>query len=112
MSKNRLDKILTREIQSAKQTPSIEDVTAMFTGKDNNSIPKPVKKSTVKKRAKRNTGVGVGSKEVDTIEQIPEINHIPQIPDGFPEDTVLNDDGTLTLPDGRIIRKKQEVDHG
>ena len=27
------------------------------------------------------------------------------IPDGFPEGTILNDDDTLTLPDGRMVQK-------
>ncbi len=66
-------------------------------------------------RAKRD-GVDLN----EEIEQIPEIDHIeeintidplPQIPDGFPDGTAMNDDGTLTLPDGRMVRKiVQEVE--
>ena len=110
MSKNRLDEILKREIHGAKQTPSVKDAVAMLMGNDKHSIPKPAQKSTAKKRAKRNAADG--SKEVEQIDQIQEIDHIAEIPDGFPKGTILNDDGTLTLPDGRMIRKKQEVSDG
>ena len=31
------------------------------------------------------------------------------VPDGFPKGTVLNKDQTLTLPDGRLVRKISEA---
>ena len=109
MSKNRLDEMLDR--LDTKQTPSVGDVVALLAGKDKRIIPKPKKKSTSKKRLKRIAEIKAkrGSEEVETIEEIPKIKHIAKIPDGFPAGTILNDDGTLTLPDGRVIRKKQEV---
>ena len=121
MSKNILDEKLSEEIKGAK-TPSIEEAVAMLTGKDKRSIPKPVKKYTEEERAERMAKIKAirEAKEpkavnaIEGIKQIPSIDHIskiPEIPTGFPEGTVLNDDGTLTLPDGRMIRKKQEVDH-
>jgi hypothetical protein len=115
MSKNILDEKLSEEIRGAK-TPSAKEAVAMLTGKDKHSIPKPVKKYTEEERAERMAKIKAirEAKEpraVDDVEHIAEIVHISEIPDGFPNGTVLNDDGTLTLPDGRMIRKKQEVDH-
>ncbi len=111
MSKNRLNEIMAREIQSAKQTPSAEDLIAMLTGKDKRSTPKPVPKYTEEERSNRIAKLKAKRDGVEEPEPIPEINHIPEIPDGFPEGTVLNDDGTLILPDGRMIRKIQGADH-
>ena len=109
--------------RAKSKKPSAEDVVDTLFGrqkKSSSSIAKPGEKRTEAERSARiakikskRDAVGIGgSEEVDTIDHIPEIAHLPQIPDGFPEGTVLNDDGTLTLPDGRMIRKKQEVDHG
>ena len=108
MSKNILDEILAREIQRTK-TPSVKDAVAMLIGKDERSIPKPMKKNTAKKKVKRKTVDDVVPEKTGTIEQIPKIDHISEIPDGFPEGTVLNDDATLTLADGRTIQKIPEV---
>ena len=110
MSKNRLIETLDR--LGKKKTPSVEDAVAMLMGKAKRKIPRSVPKYTGKKRAKRKAVDDVVPEEVETIDPIPKIDHIPEIPDGFPSGTLLNDDGTLTLPDGRMIRKKQEVDHG
>ena len=112
MSKNRLDEILSEEIRGAK-TPSVQDAVAMLTGKDDKrSIAKPVKKYTEEERSNRIAELKAKRDGVEEPEHIPEIDHIPGIPDGFPEGTILNDDGTLTLLDGRTIRKiEQEVDH-
>jgi hypothetical protein len=96
---------LSEEIKGAK-TPSVEEAVAMLTGKDKRSIPKSKPRDTKDKKAKRD------SKKPDHIAKIPKIDYIAEIPDGFPDGTILNDDGTLTLPDGRMIRKKQEVNHG
>ena len=113
MSKNRLIETLDR--LGKKQTPSVGDAVAMLMGKSKQKIPRSVPKYTSKIKSRRDAVNDVVPEEVETlekIEHIPEIDHIPEIPDGFPNGTILNDDGTLTLPDGRMIRKKQEVDHG
>ena len=121
MSKSIFNEMLDREVQRrAKQTPSVEEAVAMLVGrKDKRSIPKSKPKYTEAQRAERMAKIKAirDSKKpeaIDTIEDIPEIDHIakiPEIPTGFPEGTILNDDGTLSLPDGRTIRKKQEADH-
>ena len=99
---------LSRAIErvNGNKPSTVEDVINVLTkqtkSKDiiSNSKPKKHRKTPTAKS------------EIEEPEHIPAIDHLPEIPDGFPEDTVLNDDGTLTLPDGRIIRKKaQEVDH-
>ena len=119
MSKNVLNEALDREIQRREQSPSARELYAILTGKDNKrSISKSVKKYTeeeraeriAKMRAKREGTDAVGSEEIDHLDHTPKIDHINKIPDGFPKDTIMNDDGTLTLPDGRQIRKiEQEV---
>ena len=111
MSKNILNEVLDREIRGAK-TPSVEDAVAMLLGKDKRNIPKPVKKYTGKERLNRIAELKAKRDGAEEPEQIPALDHIPEIPDGFPEGTIMNDDGSLTLPDGRTIRKiEQEVDH-
>ena len=113
MSKNILDEILSEEIRGAKQTPSVKDVVAMLTGKaDKRSIAKSTPKYTKEERATKIAEMKAKRDGVEESEQIPALDHIPEIPDGFPEGTILNDDQSLTLPDGRMIRKKeQEVNH-
>ena len=105
MSKNILDSVLDREIQGVKQIPSVEDAVAMLTGKDKRSIPK--QKYIRKQKTERSEKIA--ELKADHIDQIPEIDHISKIPEGFPEGTIMNDDQTLTLPDGRTIRK---IDQG
>ena len=118
MSKSIFNEMLDREVQRAKQKPSVEDAIARITGKDNRIVPKSKPKYTEAQKAERMAKVKAirDSKAIDHIKQIPEIEHIakiPEIPTGFPKGTVLNDDGTLTLPDGRTLRrKKQGVSHG
>ena len=84
------------------KTSTVEDVISMLTKQ-----PKPkdiISNSKPKKRRK------VSPAKLD-VKHIPKISDIPDIPDGFPEGTVLNADNTLTLPDGRTIRKIEELDH-
>lgn len=117
MSKNLLDEML--DGRGAKQTPSIKDVTAMLTGKeDKRSIPKSVKTQTKEQKAERSERISAlkterdGAEHIPEIDQINEIDQIDQIPEGFPEGTIMNDDGSLNLPDGRRIRKiEQGEDH-
>ena len=114
MSKNILAEMLDREIRGAK-TPSVEDVVAMLTGKDDKrSIAKSTPKYTKEERATKIAEMKAKRDGIDAggSEEPEHIDHIPEIPDGFPEGTILNDDQSLTLPDGRTIRKiEQEVDH-
>ncbi len=80
MIKNDLDKAL----ETANKIPSVEDVITKIYGKNEYVAPKYSK--TKRKRVAVN------------------------IPDGFPKDTIVNNDGTLTLPDGRMVRKIQETE--
>ena len=86
MSKNDLDEVLA----NAEYTPTAEDVTTHIYGKKeepNNTV------TVTKPRASK--------------ADIP-LDQMEEVPDGFPEGTILNEDSTLTLPDGRMIRKIEQ----
>ena len=90
MIKNDLDKAL----ETANKTPSTNDVVTKIYGKKSHSVTDPVKSYNVTKPIKKHK-----TKKRATV----------NIPDGFPKDTIVNNDGTLTLPDGRLVRKISEV---
>ena len=79
MIKNDLDKAL----EIANKTPSAEDVITKIYGKK--EYVEPVYSKPKRKKVAVN------------------------IPSGFPAGTVLNDDQTLTLPDGRMVQKIVEA---
>ena len=90
------------------------------------SIAKPAKKYTPEQKAERAAKLaalkakrdGTDNESIDPADRIEEIEEIAQIdtidplpvPNGFPEGTIMNDDATLTLPDGRMVRKIQETE--
>ena len=134
MSQTLLDQALEREIQRFKEPISVEDATDMLMGKTiTGSIPKPAKRSTSKQKEERAAKIAALKAKRDGTDIVDDIPVMPgRDGDGsqadpiveesekelakedeeyllskFPEGTVLNDDQTLTLPDGRMIRKIQ-----
>ena len=73
---------LDKVLEKANKTPSSNDVVKKIYGERKSKYVAPIKKHKAKKR---------------------------EIPNGFPKGTVLNKDQTLTLPDGRLVRKISEV---
>ncbi len=132
MSRSRFDEILNEEIQRLKNPTSIKDAVAILTGRDNRIVAKPVKKYSKQQKAERAAKIaalkakrdGANNESIDPTDRIEEIDPIPEIgeiaqintidplpvPDGFPEGTIMNNDATLTLPDGRMVRKIQRVE--
>ena len=127
MSRNRLDEMLNEEIQRTKEPISVQDAIAMLTGKTTSDIvAKPTKRYSKKQKAERAEIIvalkarrnGTTDESIDPTDRIEEIDPIPEIqeiaplpvPDGFPKGTIMNNDATLTLPDGRMVRKIQGVE--
>ena len=117
MKKTLLDEALERELKRVKEPISGEDAIAKLTGRDTRMVPEPApKKYTPKQKAERAEKLaalkakrdGTDNESIDPTDRIKEINPLP-VPDGFPDGTIMNDDQTLTLPDGRTIRKIPEV---
>jgi len=73
---------LDKALETANKTPSTNDVITKIYGKKKSKYVAPAKKHKAKKR---------------------------KIPNRFPKGTVLNKDQTLTLPDGRLVRKISEA---
>jgi hypothetical protein len=79
MIKNELDSVL----ENANKIPSTEEIITKIYGKSKDVKPKSLPAKKKRKKMKQT------------------------LPDGFPKDTMVNGDGTLTLPDGRMVRKIQ-----
>ena len=131
MSRSRFDEILSEEIQRLKKPTSVEDAVAMLMGRDNRIVAKPVKKYSKQQKAERaeklaalkakrdgtdivdTAGLDGDGSQADPIvkESEKELQKEDEeyLLSKFPEGTIMNDDETLTLPDGRMIRKIPEV---
>ncbi len=131
MSRNILEEALNREIQRSKEPISVEEAVAMLTGRDNRIVAKPAKKYSKQEKAERAVKLAAlkakrdGTDSVDTAgldgdgsqadpiveESEKELQKEDEeyLLSKFPDGTIMNDDETLTLPDGRMIRKIQEV---
>ncbi len=115
--------LLTKVINDRNRSQSTKDAFAMLTGRDDRIIAKPAKKRTRKQKAERaakleafkakRNGEVLGGSQADPSVKESERELAKEdeeyLLSQFPEGTVLNDDQTLTLPDGRMIRKIPEV---
>ena len=132
MKKTLLDEALERELKRVKEPISVEDAIAKLTGRDTRIVPKPApKKYTPEQKEERaaklaalkakrdgtdvvdTSGLDGDGSQADPIVEESEKELAKEdeeyLLSKFPEGTVLNDDQTLTLPDGRMIRKIPEV---
>ncbi len=133
MNRSRFDEMLKERSEELRRSKSmdVQDAVAMLMGKTTSDIvAKPTKKYSKKQKAERamklatlkarrdGTDIVDAADRIEEIDPIPEIGEIAQIntidplpvPDGFPEGTIMNNDATLTLPDGRMVRKIQRVE--
>ncbi len=136
MNRSRFDEMLKERSEELRRSKSmdVQDAVAMLMGKTTSDIvAKPTKKYSKKQKAERAMKLatlkarrdGANDESIDPTDRIEEIDPIPEVreitqidtidplpvPDGFPEGTIMNDDETLTLPDGRRVRKIQGADN-
>ena len=93
MSKNDFDKALA----NVTKTPTTEDTLDNIYGKKKHTLLSAATRKKPKKKPK----------EVEVEEVTEEVTE-DTVPEGFPEGTILNEDKTLSLPDGRLIQKIEQ----